>query len=69
MSAFGAAVDLIQSPSGQVTADLMPRMTEHTKDISQEGDCYLADQFNNYNLFSGYSQLGYKLLEHFCRGD
>ncbi|KAH6975185.1 tryptophan synthase beta subunit-like PLP-dependent enzyme [Ilyonectria sp. MPI-CAGE-AT-0026] len=37
MSAFGAAGDLIQSPSGQATADLVPRMTEHTRNSAQRG--------------------------------
>ncbi|KAK7423078.1 hypothetical protein QQZ08_009245 [Neonectria magnoliae] len=44
MTAFGAAVDSIKSPSTQITAELMPKMVEHVKDIAQRGDCYLADQ-------------------------
>ncbi|KAM0200572.1 hypothetical protein ACHAQI_011586 [Fusarium lateritium] len=68
MTAFGATVDLIESSSRQTTADLMPKLMKRAKDIAQREDCYLADQFNNPDVFTGYAKLGQELLEQFPRG-
>ncbi|KAH6984046.1 tryptophan synthase beta subunit-like PLP-dependent enzyme [Ilyonectria destructans] len=68
MRAFGTEVDIIQSPSGKIHADLIPsmirRVAEHTKDPQM----YWTDQFNNRDAFVGYQVLGSELTGQFPNG-
>ncbi len=62
MRAFGATVDLIRSPSGKITADLIPSMIHHAKDLSPRDDFYYSDQFNNRDALIGYEGIGHELI-------
>lgn len=68
MSALGAHVELVHSPTGEITADLIPSMIERAREIGAAGDCYLADQFNNTDSLKGYAQIGVELLQQFPAG-
>jgi hypothetical protein len=65
MAAFGAEVDLVKSPSGRITADLIPAMIERAKAIAQDDTYYSIDQFNNADAYVGYNTLGLKLVDQF----
>jgi cysteine synthase A len=62
MRAFGADVVVIHSPSGQITADLIPRMVETAREIAAEPGTYWTDQFNNRDALVGYAGIGHELL-------
>ncbi|WP_436297740.1 PLP-dependent cysteine synthase family protein [Variovorax sp. LjRoot175] len=68
MAAFGAEVELIHSPSGKISAILIPSMIQRAKAIADEGNCYLTDQFNNRDALLGYEQIGVELAEQFPNG-
>jgi len=68
MAAFGAEVELIHSPSGKISADLIPSMIQRSKAIADEGNCYLTDQFNNRDALIGYEQIGVELAKQFPNG-
>ncbi len=68
MAAFGAEVELIHSPSGKISANLIPSMIQRAKEIADEGNCYLTDQFNNRDALLGYEQIGVELAEQFPNG-
>ncbi|KAH7110746.1 tryptophan synthase beta subunit-like PLP-dependent enzyme [Dactylonectria macrodidyma] len=68
MSAFGSTVELIKSPTGKITSDLIPSMRERAREISEKPGCYLADQFNNNDVLVGYERLGCELIEQFPSG-
>jgi cysteine synthase len=68
MRAFGAKVDIVHSPTGEITADLIPSMIERAREIGAAGDYYLADQFNNTDSLKGYEQIGVELLHQFPAG-
>jgi len=68
MSAFGANVDIVLSPTGKITADLIPSMIERAREYGAAFGCYLADQFNNKDSLLGYEQLGVELVKQFPRG-
>ncbi|KAF5005132.1 hypothetical protein FDECE_8389 [Fusarium decemcellulare] len=68
MSAFGSTLELIHSPSGRITADLIPSMRERAKLASQGADTYLADQFSNPDVLVGYQGLGRELVDQFPNG-
>jgi len=68
MRVFGANVDLVPSPSGKITSDLIPSMIKRAQQIAAEGGCYLTDQFNNRDALPGYEQIGLELLQQFPHG-
>lgn len=68
MSAFGAIVEIVHSPSGKITPQLIPTMRDRAKELSQKDDCYYADQFSNLDVLVGYEKLGHELLEQIPEG-
>ncbi|KAF7554944.1 hypothetical protein G7Z17_g2565 [Cylindrodendrum hubeiense] len=68
MSAFGSTVELIKSPTGKITSDLIPSMRERAREIASQDGCYLADQFNNQDVLVGYESLGRELVEQLPGG-
>lgn len=68
MAAFGATVDLVYSPSGRITPDLIPAMIKRAEQIGKNDTCYLTDQFGNSDVITGYETLGLELLSQFPNG-
>ncbi|MFF0923691.1 PLP-dependent cysteine synthase family protein [Rhizobium leguminosarum] len=68
MRSFGATVDLIHSPSGEISADLIPSMIRHAQEVSNRSDCYYSDQFNNRDALIGYEEIGHELVTQFPDG-
>ncbi|MDQ2683594.1 MAG: cysteine synthase family protein [Chloroflexota bacterium] len=67
MQAFGARLVLIESPTGQITPDLIPSMMVEAKRIAAEEGAYWTDQFNNADAVAGYRRIGEELLEQLDR--
>ncbi|KAI9927018.1 hypothetical protein MW887_003399 [Aspergillus wentii] len=68
MSAFGATVDIVHSPSGKITPQLIPAMRERAEKLSQGEGFYYADQFSNSDVLVGYGSLGRELLDQIPEG-
>jgi cysteine synthase len=68
MRAFGAQLEVIHSPSGQITADLIPRLMARTSELGAREDVYLTDQFHNRDALIGYATIGTELLAQFPDG-
>lgn len=68
MGAFGAAVDLVHSPSGRIPANLIPSMIHRAQLLALDGNCYLTDQFNNRDALIGYEEIGIELVKQFPNG-
>ena len=62
IEAFGAKVELVESPEG-ITPELLPRMMGRAREIVAETDGFATDQFNNRDMIGGYAELGCELLE------
>jgi cysteine synthase A len=62
MRAFGAEVELIDSPEG-ITPTTIPRMRARAAEITAEIGGYATDQFNNTDMVDGYLELGRELAE------
>jgi cysteine synthase len=60
MQAFGADVELIDSPEG-ITPTTIPRMQARAREIAAETGAYQTDQFNNTDMTDGYRPLGEEL--------
>ncbi|EXF79170.1 hypothetical protein CFIO01_08647 [Colletotrichum fioriniae PJ7] len=68
MAAFGAKVDIVHSPTGRITADLIPSMIRRAKKVEREGNAYSTDQFNNRDALVGYAALGHEIIEQVPEG-
>jgi cysteine synthase A len=62
MQVFGAELDIVNSPTGKLTPDLVPRMTERARAMAAEGPSYFTDQMRNADMLAGYAGLGEELL-------
>jgi cysteine synthase len=62
MRAFGADVELLESPEG-ITPTTIPRMMARAKEIVAEIGGYPTDQFRNADMVEGYRALGHELAE------
>jgi cysteine synthase len=62
IQAFGAEVELIQSPEG-ITPELIPRMMARAAEIVEEVDGFATDQFRNTDMIDGYRGMGREILE------
>ena len=68
MSALGAQLEIIPSPSGKITSDLIPKLMARAKELGKGGNCYMTDQFNNRDSLIGYEKIGEELLQQFPQG-
>ncbi|KAK1519563.1 uncharacterized protein CCOS01_11214 [Colletotrichum costaricense] len=68
MAAFGAKVDIVHSPTGQITADLIPSLIRRAKEVEREGNVYSTDQFNNRDALVGYAALGHEIIQQVPEG-
>jgi cysteine synthase len=75
MRAFGAELELVPSPTGQITPDLIPRMMARAREVTDELQGYATNQFYNADSLTGYEQIGQELLAQlsapltaFCAG-
>lgn len=62
MRAFGADVELIDSPEG-ITPATIPSMMARAKEIESETGAYATDQFRNADMVDGYLGLGRELAD------
>jgi cysteine synthase len=75
MLAFGADLDIVRSPSGQITPDLIPQLMARAREVARDPDTYFTDQMNNRDSLTGYAAIGRELLSQvpqrvsaFCGG-
>lgn len=67
MKAFGAELVIEPSKGGVVTPDLVPRMMEKARLITESGNTYFTNQLHNRDSVVGYSGIGRELLEQVDR--
>jgi cysteine synthase len=65
---FGAKVDIINSASGKITANLIPQMIQRAQKVSKQEGYYYSDQFNNRDALIGYEEIGHELVAQFPDG-
>ena len=62
MAAFGATLDIIDSPSG-IHPGLIPATRERAREIVDSEGALATDQFNNRNVLGGYRAIGEEILD------
>ncbi|KAF4948066.1 hypothetical protein FSARC_13831 [Fusarium sarcochroum] len=68
MTSLGSSLDLVHSPTGKITPDLIPSMRDRAECLAASGNFYWADQFNNQDVLVGYEGLGRELVAQLPRG-
>jgi cysteine synthase A len=61
MVAFGARLDVIDSPEG-ITPELVPAMMRRAQEIVAEEGAFPTDQFNNRDSLNGYRGIGREIV-------
>ncbi len=62
MAAFGATLDIIDSPSG-IHPGLIPATRERAREIVDSEGAFATDQFNNRDALDGYRAIGEEILD------
>jgi len=72
---FGAELELIHSPGGIITPDLIPRAMARSQEIAAQPGMFATLQFENTDAIKGYSNIGKEILQQlpqpiaaFCGG-
>jgi cysteine synthase len=75
MRAFGADLQLIPSPDGRITPELIRQLRKEAERQAEEPGVFYTDQFHNEDAIVGYMGIGRELLEQtggaisaFCAG-
>lgn len=68
MRAFGATLELVHSPSGMITPDLIPSMMRRAEELAKAKDTYNSNQFYNRDSLVGYENIGKELLAQLPQG-
>jgi cysteine synthase len=63
MKAFGAEVEIVPSKDRKTTPDLIPRMMERAREITNSVPSYFTNQIYNRDILKGYEKLGIELVE------
>ncbi|KAE8155561.1 cysteine synthase A [Aspergillus tamarii] len=63
----GIKLDLVHSPS-VITPDLIPSIMRRAKELAQNDECYLVDQFCDEDACVGYETIGRELYNRFPEG-
>jgi cysteine synthase A len=59
---FGAELELIENGNAGITADLIPRMIAHVREMSKQDGFYWTKQFENPDVLTGYSKMGCEII-------
>lgn len=68
MTALGAQLDIVHSPTGKMTPDLLPSIIRRAEELSKEDGHYYTSQFQNKDALIGYEGIGKELVDQFPDG-
>ena len=63
MRAFGAALELIPSENGKITAKLIDALVERAGELSKAPNTFWTDQFNNVDNRNAYHKMADEIME------
>ena len=66
MRAFGAVVEEVHSPSGQINEALIKAMIARAGEVAAEPGRWWCDQLNNHDAIAGYLPLGEEIWAQTC---
>lgn len=61
MQALGADLQILRSDNKKITVELVTALIEAARQLSQQPGHFLADQFNNCDVLTGYADLGHEI--------
>lgn len=63
MRVFGAKLEIISSGNGKITAKLIDSLVERAREISEQPNTFLTDQFNNIDNRNAYHKMAHEILD------
>ena len=66
MEAFGARLEIVPSPDGLISKELIQALIDRAQEIASSDDTYFTDQFNNRDAEVGYSEIGREFGSAVC---
>jgi len=63
MKAFGAALDIIPSENGLITAKLIDSLVKRAKELSEAPNTFWTDQFNNIDNRNAYHNMAREIID------
>jgi cysteine synthase len=63
MRAFGADLEVMDSPSGQITAEVVGGMIARATELAEDGNYFFTDQLNNDDIILGFERMGDEIIE------
>jgi len=67
MRSLGAQLEIIESPDGKITKQLIDAMVNRAAEIAKEPNTYFTDQLSNKDMLYGFEQLGNE-IKHQLKG-
>ncbi len=63
MNAFGADLEVIKSPDGKITSEVIQSMIDRAAELAENENYYFTDQLNNTDIIHGFKKLGEEIIE------
>jgi cysteine synthase A len=63
MTAFGAELEVIESPDGKITAEVIRAMIGRAAELAEDENYFFTDQLNNEDIIDGFRRLGEEIIE------
>jgi len=63
MRALGADLEVMESPGGEITADVVGGMIARAAELAKNEDYFFTDQLNNDDIVPGFERMGDEIIE------
>ena len=63
MEALGAQLEIVKSPDGKISKDLIQGMITKANEIAREPNTYFTDQLSNTDVLDGFQILGEEIIQ------
>lgn len=63
MRAFGANLEVMKSPEGKITAEVIRGMIDRAAELAKDDHYYFTDQLNNGDIIYGFERMGEEIIE------
>lgn len=63
MRAFGANLEVMDSPEGEITAEVVRGMIARAAELAEDENYFFTDQLNNDDIILGFERMGEEIIE------
>ncbi len=63
MTAFGADMEVIKSPDGKISSEVIRAMIDRAAELAEDENYFFTDQLNNDDIQDGFRKLGQEIID------